>query len=142
VLTGGRRDAPPRHQTLRNALSWNDDLLSSDEQTLFRRLAVFVGGCSLPAVEAILTATGGMSMSVLDGITALIDKSMLQHSVAGKDEPRLYLLEALREYGLESLTENGELEQTEMPMQPTTLNLQRRLCRSYLVPIMISGKNV
>jgi predicted ATPase/DNA-binding CsgD family transcriptional regulator len=112
VLTGGRRDAPPRHQTLRNALSWNDDLLSSDEQTLFRRLAVFVGGCSLPAVEAILTATGGMSMSVLDGITALIDKSMLQHSVAGKDEPRLYLLEALREYGLESLTENGELGQT------------------------------
>jgi DNA-binding NarL/FixJ family response regulator len=112
VLTGGRRDAPPRHQTLHNALSWNDGLLSSDEQTLFRRLAVFVGGCSLPAVEAIATATGGMSMSVLDGITALIDKSMLQQPLSGKDEPRLYLLEALREYGLESLTENGELGQT------------------------------
>ncbi|MGZ3618273.1 MAG: LuxR C-terminal-related transcriptional regulator [Ktedonobacteraceae bacterium] len=66
----------------------------------------------MPAAEAIVAATGGMSMSVLDGITALIDKSMLQHPVAGKDEPRLYLLEALREYGLEVLTENGELEQT------------------------------
>jgi DNA-binding CsgD family transcriptional regulator len=111
VLTGGRRDAPPRHQTLRNSLSWNDDLLSSDEQTLFRRLAVFVGGFSLQAAEAIMTAFGDMSISVLDGVTALIDKSMLQQPAYGKDETRLYLLEVLREYGLESLAASGELEQ-------------------------------
>jgi len=112
VLTGGRRDAPPRHKTLRNALSWNDDMLSADEQTLFRRLAVFVGGFSLQAAEAIATAHGGMRISVLDGVTALIDKSMLQKPAHGRDEPRLYLLELLREYGLERLAECGELEQT------------------------------
>ena len=112
VLTGGRRDAPPRHKTLRNALSWNDDMLSADEQTLFRRLAVFVGGFSLQAAEAIATAHGGMRISVLDGVTALIDKSMLQKPAHGRDEPRLYLLELLREYGLERLAACGELEQT------------------------------
>jgi DNA-binding CsgD family transcriptional regulator len=112
VLTGGRRDAPTRHKTLRNALSWNDDMLSADEQTLFRRLAVFVGGFSLQAAEAIATAHGGMRISVLDGVKALIDKSMLQKPEHGRDEPRLYLLELLREYGLERLAECGELEQT------------------------------
>ncbi len=112
VLTGGRRDAPPRHQSMRSSLSWNDDLLSSDEQTLFRRLAVFVGGFSLQAAEATMTSLGGMSISVLDGITALIDKSILQQSQYGKDEARLYLLEVIREYGLESLAACGELEQT------------------------------
>ena len=112
VLTGGRLDAPLRQQTLHNTLSWNDDLLSPDEQTLFRRLAVFVGGCSLQAAEAISTALGGMTISVLDGVTALIDKSLLQQPAHGKDEPRLYLFEMVREYGLERLEANGELEQT------------------------------
>ena len=77
VLTGGRRDAPPRLQTLHNALSWNDFVLTADEQTLFRRLAIFVGEFSLQAAEAITAALGGMSISVLDGVSALIDKSML-----------------------------------------------------------------
>ena len=56
MLTGGRRDAPPRHQTLRNMISWNDDLLSSDENMLFRRLAIFDGGFSLQAAEEIMTS--------------------------------------------------------------------------------------
>ncbi|HEY6410471.1 MAG TPA: hypothetical protein VIY29_23725 [Ktedonobacteraceae bacterium] len=112
VLTGGRRDARPRHQSMRNSLSWNDDVFSSDEQALFRRLTVFVGGFSLQAAEAIATASGGMSISVLVGVSTLIDKSMLQQPAYGKDEPCLYRLEVLREYGLELLAECGELEQT------------------------------
>ncbi len=112
MLTGGRRDAPLRHQTLRNMLSWNDDLLSPDEQMLFRRLAIFDGGFSLQAAEAIMSVFGDMSISVLDGITALIDKSMLQQTAYGKEEPRLYFLEVLREYGLERLGACGELEIT------------------------------
>ncbi len=112
VLTGGRRDAPPRLQTLHNALSWNDNVLTADEQTLFRRLAIFVGGFSLQAAEAITAALGGMSISVLDGVSALINKSMLQQPAYWKDEPRLYLLEVLREYGLECLEAKGEREQT------------------------------
>jgi predicted ATPase/DNA-binding CsgD family transcriptional regulator len=112
MLTGGRRDAPLRHQTLRNLLSWNDDLLSPDEQMLFRRLAIFDGGFSLKAAEAIMRAFGDLSISVLDGITALIDKSMVQQTAYGKEEPRLYFLEMLREYGLERLDTCGELEKT------------------------------
>jgi predicted ATPase/DNA-binding CsgD family transcriptional regulator len=112
VLTRGRYDAPVRHQTLRNTLSWNDDLLSPDEQTLFQRLSVFVGGCSFQAAETISTALGGMAISVLDGVTSLIDKSLLLQPAHDKDEPRLSLLEMIREYGLERLAACGELEQT------------------------------
>jgi predicted ATPase/DNA-binding CsgD family transcriptional regulator len=113
MLTGGRRDAPARHQTLRNMISWNDDVLSSDENMLFRRLMIFDGGISLQAAEKIMTAFGDMSISVLDGIAALIDKSMLQQTtIYGGEEPRLYTFEVLREYGLEMLSACGELEQT------------------------------
>ncbi len=112
MLTGGRRDAPPRHQTLRNMLSWNDDMLSPDEQRLFRRLAIFDGGFSLQAAEEIMCAFGDVSISVLDGIAALLDKSMVQHTFYGKEEPRLFVFEMLREYGLEQLAACGELEQT------------------------------
>jgi predicted ATPase/DNA-binding CsgD family transcriptional regulator len=112
MLTGGRRDAPLRHQTLRNMLSWNDDLLSPDEQKLFRRLAIFERGFTLQAAEAIMSVFGDMSISVLDGITALIDNSLLQQTAYSKKEPRLYFLKVLREYGLELLVACGELEQT------------------------------
>jgi predicted ATPase len=112
VLTGGRRDAPGHQKTLRNSVGWNYDLLSSDEQTLFRRLAVFVKGCSLQAVEAQSITLGGMALSALDGVRALVDKSLLRCSAYGENELRLYPLEMIRAYGLELLTECGELEQT------------------------------
>ena len=112
VLTGGRSDAPARQQTLHNTLSWNDDLLSSDEQTLFQRLAVFVGGCTLQAAEAISTALGGTATSVVEGVASLIDKSLLQRPALDEDETRLYPLEMIRAYGLERLEANGEMEQT------------------------------
>jgi predicted ATPase/DNA-binding CsgD family transcriptional regulator len=112
MLTGGRRDAPLRHQTLRNMLSWNDDLLTPDEQKLFRRLAIFERGFTLQAAEAIMSVFGNMSISGLEGITSLIDKSMLQQTAYNNDEPRLYLLNVLREYGLEMLGSCGELDQT------------------------------
>ena len=112
VLTGGRSDAPQRQQALRNTLSGSYNLLSPDEQTLFRRLVVFVGGCSLRAAETISTALGGTETSVLDGVASLIDKSLLLRPVLSEDESRLYPLEMIREYGLERLEENGEMEQT------------------------------
>ena len=111
MLTGGRRDAPLRHQTLRNMLSWNDNVLSPDEHMLFRRLAIFNGGFSLQAAEEIMSVFGDVNISVLDGIAALIDKSMVQQTTYGEEEPRLYFLEVLREYGLELLAACGELEQ-------------------------------
>jgi non-specific serine/threonine protein kinase len=111
VLKGRRRDVPERHLSLLKTLSWNDDLLTPDERILFRRLAVFVGGCSLQAIETISTAPGGMMNSVLDGVRSLVDKSLLRFSTFGEDEPRLLLLELIRTYALERLTECGELAQ-------------------------------
>ncbi len=112
ALTGRRKDAPARQQTLLKTLSWNDALLSSDEQTLFRRFAVFVGGCSLQAVEAISKTLGSLDTSVLDGVLSLVDNNLLRYSSFSEDETRLSYLEMIREYALKRLTECGELEQT------------------------------
>jgi predicted ATPase/DNA-binding CsgD family transcriptional regulator len=110
VLVGRRRDAPERQQTLLKTLEWNDEMLSPDEQTLFRRLAVFVGGCSLQALEAVSTTLGGLSISVLDGVRALVDTSLVQYDVSGEGESRLTLLEMIRLYALEQLAESGDFD--------------------------------
>src|SRR5262249_54559328 len=80
VLTSGARDAPVRHQTLRHTIAWSYDLLGVQEQRLFRRLAVFVGGCTLEAVEAVSTAVGDTDTDVLEGMASLQDKSLLQRT--------------------------------------------------------------
>ncbi len=110
VLTSGARDAPVRQQTLRNTLAWSYDLLDVVEQRLFRRLCVFVGGCTLEAVESLYTALGDMSTDVLDGMASLIDKSLLRQVEQEREEPRLLMLATIREYGLEVLASSGEIE--------------------------------
>jgi predicted ATPase/DNA-binding CsgD family transcriptional regulator len=112
VLTGGARDAPIRQQTLRNMLAWSYNLLDAEEQRLFRRLSVFVGGCTLEAVEGLYTALGEMPAYVLDGVASLIDKSLLRQTEQEGKEPRLLMLETLREYGLDALASSGEMEST------------------------------
>jgi len=115
VLTGGPRDLPARQHTLRDTIAWSYDLLSGEEQRLFRLFSVFVGGCTLEAVEAIDAALGGASTQVLDGIASLLDKHLLlqtgQNSL-GQDDRRLLMLETIREYSWERLATYGELEQT------------------------------
>ncbi len=112
VLTGGASDLPVRHQTLRNTLQWSYDLLNSDEQRLFRRLSVFVGGFTLQAVETLYTFLDGEGAgdAVLDGLASLIEKNLLQPPGQDEEDPRLGMLETIREFGLECLTTNGELE--------------------------------
>jgi predicted ATPase/DNA-binding CsgD family transcriptional regulator len=110
VLTGGARDAPLRQQTLRDTLTWSYDLLDAGEQRLFRRLSVFVGGCTLEAVEGIYTALGERPADVLDGVASLIDKSLLRQVDQEREEPRLLMLAIIREYGLEVLASTGEME--------------------------------
>jgi predicted ATPase/class 3 adenylate cyclase/DNA-binding CsgD family transcriptional regulator len=114
VLTSGPHDAPARQQTLRNTIAWSYNLLEAQEQRLFRRLSVFVGGCTLEAIEAIYTAleTSTSTMSTLDCVAALIDKSMLQQTEQEGEQPRLVMLETIREYGLEALQTSGEMEGT------------------------------
>lgn len=112
VLTNGAQDAPVRQQTLRNTIKWSYDLLDAQEQRLFRRLSVFVGGCTLLAVEAVSTALRDGALPILDMVSSLIDKSLLQTTEQEGGEPRLRFLETIREYGLEMLTANGEEEVT------------------------------
>lgn len=126
VLTGGPRDLPARQQTLRNTLDWSYRLLNDDEQRLLRCLAIFSGGCSLDAAEAVYVADSDDSrgeasalnattphtrqIDVLDGVASLIDNSFVRQIEQGSSEPRLVMLETIREYGFERLAASGELE--------------------------------
>jgi predicted ATPase/DNA-binding CsgD family transcriptional regulator/tetratricopeptide (TPR) repeat protein len=110
VLTGGAHDLPARQQTLRNTLQWSYDLLTAEEQRLFRWLSIFVGGCTLQAAEAVCQEGGGHAFSVLEEVTSLIDKSLLRQTERDGEEPRLVMLEVLREFGLDCLQQEGELE--------------------------------
>jgi predicted ATPase/transcriptional regulator with XRE-family HTH domain len=114
MLAGGARDLPARQQTMRDTITWSYDLLSEAEQWLFRRLAVFVGGCTLEAAEAVCAAPPGaepLGVDVLYGLSGLVDQSMVQR--ARDDETggvRFRLLHIMREYALEQLETGGEAE--------------------------------
>jgi predicted ATPase len=105
LLSGGARDAPPRHRTLREAIAWSYELLEGPQQAMFRRLAVCVGGCTHEAAEA-LTADTGAS----DALEALVDKHLVRPLDQEDGEVRVQLLETIREFGLEQLEAAGELE--------------------------------
>src|SRR5262249_51447410 len=109
-LTSGARDLPARQQTLRSAIDWSYHLLAASEQVLFRRLAVFAGGRTLPAAEAVCNADGDLGLDVLDGIQSLLDKSLLYRGEAADDEPRFLMLETIWEYALDQLEASGEAE--------------------------------
>jgi predicted ATPase len=108
LLTGGARDLPQRQQTLRSAIDWSYDLLSAAEQKLFRRVAVFVGGCTLEGVEAVCDTKGDLNLDLLDGTESLVDKSLLQRVEQANGESRFVMLETIREYALEKLEASGE----------------------------------
>ena len=112
VLTSGSQDVPARQQTLRSTIQWSYDLLPAEEKRLFRRLSVFVGGCTLEAVEALCAALDDSQEYVLNGAASLINKSLLQQIEQSGDELRLLMLETIREYGLEALNASGEAQVT------------------------------
>jgi len=103
VLTGGAVNLPSRHQTLRNTIAWSYHLLEQGEQVLFRRLGVFVGGCALEAVEAVCNVGGDLPLDVVNGLPALVDKSLLQQAEGVDGAPRFAMLETIREYALDSV---------------------------------------
>jgi predicted ATPase/DNA-binding CsgD family transcriptional regulator len=126
LLTGGARDRPVRHQTMRNTIVWSYKQLAPEEQALLRRLAVFTGPFSLEAAEAVAGAwqedrvAGEMEggsvddapVSVLDAVSSLLDRSLLRRAEGPDDEPRFLMLETIREFGLEKLRAHGEEEAT------------------------------
>jgi predicted ATPase/DNA-binding CsgD family transcriptional regulator len=104
LLTGGARDLPTRLQTMRNAIAWSYDLLTPDEQVLFRRLSVFVRGFTLEAAEEV--ASGGdeaPATDVLDGIASLVDHSLFRQVEGLDGQPRFLMLETIREFATEQL---------------------------------------
>jgi predicted ATPase len=105
LLTGGAQDLPDRQRTLRDTIAWSYDLLAPDEQALFRSLGVFMGGWTLVAAETV--ADLGVQFDVLEGMTALLDASLLQHEEQDP-EGRYSMLETVREFALERLTERDE----------------------------------
>ena len=108
LLTGGARDLPARQQTLRGTVEWSYSLLNAAEQTLFRRLSVFVGGCTLEGVEAVCDTKGDLGLDVLDGMASMVDKSLAQQVEQAAEETRFVMLSNIREYALERLAESGE----------------------------------
>jgi non-specific serine/threonine protein kinase len=110
LLAGGPRDAPQRLRTMRDAIGWSYDLLDEAEQSLFRRLAVFAGGCTLEAAEAAAGSGGDPEAGVLAGVAALVDAALLRLEVVPEAEPRYLMLETVREFGLEQLAAGDEEE--------------------------------
>jgi predicted ATPase/DNA-binding winged helix-turn-helix (wHTH) protein len=108
VLTAGSRFALRRHQTLHAALEWSHGLLSAGEQTVFRRLGVFVGGWTLEAAQQLAADDRIDAWTVLEHLGALVDKSMLV--AQGGHEPRYSLLETARAFALEKLAQASETE--------------------------------
>jgi non-specific serine/threonine protein kinase len=116
LLTGGGRDLPVRQQTVRATIAWSYDLLTAEDQRLFWRLAVFAGGFTLVAAEAVgVVADGGAGADVVsplvDGISSLVDQSLLRPVDEPVTEPRYVMLETVREYARERLEASGEADE-------------------------------
>jgi non-specific serine/threonine protein kinase len=111
LLTVGSRTAAPRQRTLRAAMDWSHALIEERERVLFRRLSVFVGGFTISAVEAACAGDGVEERDVLDLLSRLVDKSLVD-VVASAETARYRLLETIRQYAEERLRETGEEERS------------------------------
>jgi predicted ATPase len=109
-LTGGARDLPNRQQTIRDTIQWSYDLLTADEQHLFRRLSVFVGGWSLESAEAVVNTDDDLGIDLFDGLTSLVDKSLVVQHEQPDGSVRFTMLGIIREYADKRLTVSGEAD--------------------------------
>jgi predicted ATPase/class 3 adenylate cyclase len=106
ILTSGPRTLPERQRTLRGAIAWSFDLLEPAEQKLFSSLSVFNGGFTIESAEAVC-----VGVDVFEGVSSLVDQSLLRRSEPGEAEVRFFMLETIREFGLERLRESGDLDE-------------------------------
>nr|PZN48829.1 MAG: hypothetical protein DIU68_21055 [Chloroflexota bacterium] len=108
LRSDGLRDLDPRHRTLNAAIDWSYRLLNAGEQTLFRRLGIFVGGWTMEAAEAVCLQN--LNLSLMDGLAALLDNNLIKQETQSDGEARFTMLETIREYALEQLAASRELE--------------------------------
>lgn len=108
LLTGGALDQPERQHTLRNAIAWSYDLLNEPERKLFRRISVFVGGCTVESAEAVCNSSLDLGVDTFEGLSSLVDQNLIQRIDRAEGEARFAMLETIREYALERLAESNE----------------------------------
>jgi predicted ATPase/DNA-binding CsgD family transcriptional regulator/Tfp pilus assembly protein PilF len=106
LLTGGARNLPERHRTLRGTIDWSYELLDERERKLFRRLSVFSGGRTLEAIEEVCDPEG--DLDALEGVESLLEKSLVRQEEGPVGEPRFVMMETIHEYACEKLRESGE----------------------------------
>lgn len=146
LLTGGARDHPDRLRTMRAAIAWSFDLLSADEQTLFARLSIFVGGFELRLAEAVCKRLNSdpengeafrlpPGVTMLDVVQSLLEKSIVRH-VEGSvvEEPRYRMLETVREFGLEQLAASGEEATVRAAHAAVVLEMAEELSEQVWIP--------
>ena len=112
-LTGGAIDVSARQQTLRGAVAWSYDLLNDEERMLFRQLGIFAGGWTIEAADAVCAAREDVRLDMFEGLGSLADKNLLRQQPGREGEPRFLMLETIREFALERLTESEERVQIE-----------------------------
>lgn len=113
LLTKAARDLPPRHRSLQAAIAWSYDLLDPAEQAVFKRLAMFVAGCTLEAAEAVCADGTQLDTEVFEVLSSLVDKSLLTQQAQPDGTARFTMLESLREFGAEQLVASADLEHTQ-----------------------------
>ena len=120
ILTSGPKTLPERQRTLRDAIAWSHDLLTVQEAKLFATLSVFTGGWALEASEAVCDPTE-IGLDLLDGLTSLVDQSLVRRLESDGGQVRFSMLETIREFGQEQLHASGEFDR-----------LRRRHCEYFL----------
>jgi predicted ATPase/DNA-binding CsgD family transcriptional regulator len=113
LLAGGQRDLPARQQTLRDAIGWSFERLTPAEQALFSRLAVFVGGCSLAAAEAVCGQLDAAHHDLLALVSSLVDKNLLRQQATPAGEARFDMLETIRDFALDQLAARDDVERVQ-----------------------------
>ncbi|WP_256966789.1 ATP-binding protein [Streptomyces caniscabiei] len=136
LLTSGSRGARPHQRTLRAALDWSWELCGPKERLLWSRLSVFAGGFTLEAAEGVCAGEGFIVGEVLDALDRLVAQSLVEHD-GSERLPRYRLLESIRHYGRERLTDSGEVERALRRHRDFYLALAERLHQDWFGPAQV-----
>jgi predicted ATPase/transcriptional regulator with XRE-family HTH domain len=127
LLVGGSRDLPARQRTLRATIEWSFDLLTTGEQQLFARLAVFAGGCTLEEAEAVCNPESNLELEIIEGLELLLTRNLLKRWEGTDGQTRYGMLVTIREFGLDKLAGSGEAETLAQSYSAFYVKLMREL---------------